>query len=539
MIWKLERGGLAEAFGSNNRDDLGVRFVDINEDGFEDLLVSNRNDYLVRLFDPATRSWTHEVVSGKRGDKPAEQELPPIVRADGSNNGFWVHQRQLVWMNEDTAKSKDLVERRSFEQLLTSSRRSDNPVRPDANNAPPAEATTSKNENRADKIVRPTNDSDGPKSPEASLKMMQVKLGYRIELVAAEPLVRDPVAFDWGPDGKLWVAEMADYPLGVPDGELDTENTENTEGTEKKKSEPQPSVKSVSSVSNKFDYKKGGGRVRFLEDTDGDGKYDKSTVFLDKLNFPNGVMPWRDGVLISAAPEVLFARDTNGDGRADEVKVLLTGFGEGNQQHRVNGFSWGLDNMVHCANGDSGGQIKVIGTVPRPSGSGPATTTRPLPNGRGTDAEFIGKVIDIRGRDFRWNPDTGELDPTSGQTQFGRNRDDFGNWFGNNNANPMYHFVLDDFYTRRNPHVALPDPRKQVSITPGPSPVFPISRTLSRFNDFAMANRFTSANSAMVYRDELLFERSRHAPRDELNAPLTSVRERTDVSGAFSSSRGA
>ncbi|MCX7420557.1 MAG: hypothetical protein NT013_13605, partial [Planctomycetia bacterium] len=110
-------------------------------------------------------------------------------------------------------------------------------------------------------------------------------------------------------------------------------------------------------------YKRGGGRVRFLEDTDGDGKYDKSTLFLDKLNFPNGVMAWRDGVLISAAPEVLFARDTNGDGRADEVKVLLTGFGEGNQQHRVNGFSWGLDNMVHCANGDSGGQTKVIGTV--------------------------------------------------------------------------------------------------------------------------------------------------------------------------------
>lgn len=72
-------------------------------------------------------------------------------------------------------------------------------------------------------------------------------------------------------------------------------------------------------------------------------------MFLDKLNFPNGVMAWRDGVLISAAPDVLFARDTNGDGKADEVKVLLTGFGEGNQQHRVNGFSWGLDNMVHCA----------------------------------------------------------------------------------------------------------------------------------------------------------------------------------------------
>ncbi len=208
-------------------------------------------------------------------------------------------------------------------------------------------------------------------------------------------------------------------------------------------------------------------------------------------------MAWRDGVLISAAPDVMFARDTNGDGRADEVKVLLTGFGEGNQQHRVNGFSWGLDNMVHCANGDSGGQIKVVSTVGVPTLGGRQDQQRPAKAGTPTD---------IRGRDFRWNPDTGELDPTSGQTQFGRNRDDFGNWFGNNNANPMYHFVLDDYYTRRNPHVAPPDPRKQVSVTPGPSPVFPISRTLARFNDFAMANRFTSANSAMVYRDDLLFE---------------------------------
>ena len=208
---------------------------------------------------------------------------------------------------------------------------------------------------------------------------MQVKPGYRVELVAAEPLVRDPVAFDWGPDGKLWVAEMADYPLGVGPGE-ETDNAdaslrspvaprqESRHGTDT----PSPinSAKKVDSrsadpVAERQGYKKGGGRVRFLEDTDGDGKYDKSTLFLDKLNFPNGVMAWRDGVLISAAPEVLFARDTNGDGRADEVKVLLTGFGEGNQQHRVNGFSWGLDNMVHCANGDSGGQIRVEGRVMR------------------------------------------------------------------------------------------------------------------------------------------------------------------------------
>src|SRR5207247_634804 len=141
--------------------------------------------------------------------------------------------------------------------------------------------------------------------------------------------------------GKLWVAEMADYPLGVGEGE----EADGFDAT-LKGAPISPKSAAANERSPRADFgevrphKLGGGRVRILEDTDGDGQYDKSTVFLDKLNFPNGVMPWRDGVLVSAAPDVLFARDTNGDGKADEVKVLLTGFGEGNQQHRVNGFSW-------------------------------------------------------------------------------------------------------------------------------------------------------------------------------------------------------
>ena len=504
--------------------DAGLRFIDLDEDGHDDIVFSNHERYGIWLWESLKTGWSREVLSGQRGGKPAEQELPPIVRADGSNNGFWVHQRQLVWMNEDTPKSdpKNLVERRSFDQLLGRARRGfPDPAAGPTEGLPdkPKDAKPSgdlrSSERRGQETLAERKD-DGPKSPEASLKLMQVKPGYRVELVAAEPLVRDPVAFDWGPDGKLWVAEMADYPLGMPEGEEGGSRIE--DGGSKTPRDPQ------SSILNPRPHKIGGGRVRFLEDTDGDGKYDKSTLFLDKLNFPNGVMAWRDGVLISAAPEVLFARDTDGDGKADEVKVLLTGFGEGNQQHRVNGFSWGLDNMVHCANGDSGGQIKVIalvptlrvGTPPRRSAASESKDVKTSADGRDAERqgarshaergneEWIGKVIDIRGRDFRWNPDTGELDPTSGQTQYGRNRDDFGNWFGNNNANPMYHFVLDDYYTRRNPHVAPPDSRKQVSITPGPSPVFPISRTLARFNDFAMANRFTSANSAMVYRDNVL-----------------------------------
>ena len=154
-----------------------------------------------------------------------------------------------------------------------------------------------------------------PVSPEDSLKKIHVPTGYRVDLVAAEPLLLDPVAFDWDERGRLWVVEMADYPLGM-DG----------------KGQP-------------------GGRVRILEDTTGDGRYDKSTLFADGLNFPTGILTWRDGCLITAAPDILFLRDRNRDGKADSQEKFFTGFNEGNQQLRVNGLRWGLDGWVYCANG--------------------------------------------------------------------------------------------------------------------------------------------------------------------------------------------
>ena len=181
--------------------------------------------------------------------------------------------------------------------------------------------------------------------------------------------------------------------------------------------------------------------------------------------------------MLFRSPQVFYAEDTDGDGKADLQEPLLEGFNEGNQQHRVNGLRWGLDNWLYLANGDSGGQIRSQKTQ---------------------------KVVGIGGRDVRFRPDTGELDAEAGQTQFGRNRDDWGNWFGGNNANPMWHYVMQDSYLRRNPHVAPPEIRQHVSVQPGASPVFPASRTLARFNDFNMSNRFTSACSPEVYRDNLL-----------------------------------
>jgi putative membrane-bound dehydrogenase-like protein len=284
-------------------------------------------------------------------------------------------------------------------------------------------------------------------SPTESLAKIHVPHGFHVELAAAEPLTMDPVAIDWDSSGRLWVVEMADYPLGL-DG----------------KGKP-------------------GGRIRVLEDTNHDGRYDKSTLFAEGLNFPTGLITWRDGVIVTAAPEILFLQDTNHDGRADVREVLFSGFLEGNQQLRMNGLRWGLDNWIYCA---VGGHYR---------GYGAATKIK---------SHKTGEEISLGSRDFRFRPDTGTFEPESGPSQFGRNRDDWGHWFGTQNSNPLWQYVLPDRYLRRNPHTPAADPVHQV-ITPVNPKVFPISAPEKRYHSYEHADRFTSACSGMIYRDTVLF----------------------------------
>ncbi|MBL8813084.1 MAG: neutral/alkaline non-lysosomal ceramidase N-terminal domain-containing protein [Planctomycetaceae bacterium] len=342
-----------------------------------------------------------------------------------------------------------------------------------------------------------------PKAPEDSLKCMTTRPDLRIVLAASEPLIRDPVAFDWDERGRLWVVEMGDYP-GTESGERKAESGELQQGTTDNATAP-----AFGSPRSAFPR----GRVRLLEDTDQNGVYDKATTFLDNLAFPNGIQCWRGGVIVTMAPEVFYAEDTNGDNVADVRKTLYRGFVEGNQQHRINGLRWGLDGWLYLANGDSGGVIEGTGTrwvdgILEESGERKAESGESQDTGTSAFGSPLSALapVSLRGRDLRINPDTNELDAVSGQTQFGRERDDYGNWFGNNNSNPIYQFVLEDQYVRRNPHARISQVIAQVSSIPGAAPVYPTSRTLARFNDFAYANRFTSACSTMIYRDAYLGE---------------------------------
>ncbi len=232
---------------------------------------------------------------------------------------------------------------------------------------------------------------ESPLSPDDALKSFEVADGLRVELVAAEPLVMSPCAMAFDERGRLFVAENRGYP-----------NMANP---------PQ-------------------GDIALLEDTDGDGRMDKRTVFADALTFPNGVLPWRGGVIVTCAPDVLFFKDTDGDGKADERKVLLTGFAtSGSTQLRVNCPTLGPDGWIYFAAGLSGGDI-----------TSPEHPDRP--------------ALKMMG-DLRWNPPTGDVENVDGRSQFGMSFDDFGRRFICMNRVPVQHVVLSSKILARNPHLAF------------------------------------------------------------------------------------
>lgn len=154
-------------------------------------------------------------------------------------------------------------------------------------------------------------------SAEQALETFRVAPGFRIEIVASDPLVFDPVAMAFGADGKLWVVEMRAF---MP----------NVDGT----GEDAPI-----------------GTVAFLEDTDGDGRMDKRTEFAGGFVLPRAVAPIADGVLVAEPPNLWFLKDTNGDGKADERTNIARDYGSpASPEHTANGLMWALDNWIYSAN---------------------------------------------------------------------------------------------------------------------------------------------------------------------------------------------
>src|SRR6185436_2673005 len=161
-------------------------------------------------------------------------------------------------------------------------------------------------------------------TPEEALATFKLAPGIKLELAAADPLIEDPVAISFGPDGRMWVVEMRGY---MPDLDGTAENAPV-------------------------------GRVVVLRDRDGDGRYDERTVFIDGLVLPRAILVVGDGVLVGAPPELAYWRDTDGDGKADKKVVVATDYGVAvdpkrpflaNPERAPNGLLWARDNWIYSA----------------------------------------------------------------------------------------------------------------------------------------------------------------------------------------------
>src|SRR2546423_4243037 len=210
-------------------------------------------------------------------------------------------------------------------------------------------------------------------SPQDSLKAIHLSDDFHIELFASEPDVMSPVEMVFDENGKIYVAEMLDYP-----------------------DDPAPGKPARS-------------RIRLLQDKDGDGKYEPTTIFADNVLAVSGIMPWKGGLIVTCAPDILFMKDTDGDGKADVEEVLYTGFAKSNHESRITNPRLGVDNWIICSNSGSNGRITCPKHPDMPS-------------------------VLVRGTDFRFDPISGKFEAASGPAQFGSTMDDFGARFISQNT---------------------------------------------------------------------------------------------------------
>jgi putative membrane-bound dehydrogenase-like protein len=274
-------------------------------------------------------------------------------------------------------------------------------------------------------------------APQKFMATARLSDDLKLELVAAEPNVVDPVAIAFDADGRMYVVEMRDYPV-----------------------QPRDAAKPL-------------GQVRLLEDLNQDGYYEKATLFADGLQYPTSVLPWRGGVLVTGPPDIVFMKDTNGDGVADVKEVLFSGFPVANTQHNINGLMWGLDNWVYGANGGNNGAAYFTKT--------PDKKTR------------------LQRMDFRFRPDTGEFRTSYESTGgFGIATDAWGRMFGTHNTNHFQHMVFRAEYLERAPDLVVPSARHQISDHESSAKLFQISEPETRVNHPEQAGRF-SAGCGLIY----------------------------------------
>ncbi|MBX3732333.1 MAG: HEAT repeat domain-containing protein [Verrucomicrobiae bacterium] len=265
-----------------------------------------------------------------------------------------------------------------------------------------------------------------PTEPSLAPATFELRPGFRVEPVATEPLVVSPVAVAVDEQARAYVVEMRDY------------------------SERRPERL---------------GRIRLLEDPDGDGQYDRATVFLDGLPWPTAITCWDGGVFLGVTPDILYAKDTDGDGIADVREVIFTGFASDyapyetnrlNVQAMLNSFHWGLDHRIHGATSLSGGSVRLVDS--------PFTRRwRAAAGGAPSGSEAEG-AVNLRGRDFSFDPRNLDLRAETGGGQHGMSFDDAGRKFVCANSDHLQLIAFNAEGRPPNPYVELPPARGSIAV---------------------------------------------------------------------------
>ncbi len=254
--------------------------------------------------------------------------------------------------------------------------------------------------------------------PKDAIGTWQVKKGFKLQLAAHEPQVRDPIAVCFDERGRMFVCEMIDY-------------------------------------SEMRDVTPHLGRISMLQDKDGDGYYETSQVFADDLAWPTAVIWANGGLYVGATPDIWRFEDKDGDGKAEVREKVFTGFGTGlkilNVQGLMNSFQWGQDNRIHLLAG--GGNRGVVTCLKRPDLKG----------------------VELGGKDFWFDPLTHEFGLEGGGAQYGMSFDNYGRKFGCSNSDHLQYWVYDEKYANRNPYYPMPRAKESIAADGGAAEVFRIS----------------------------------------------------------------
>jgi len=232
--------------------------------------------------------------------------------------------------------------------------------------------------------------------------------------VASEPLVCDPVDVVWDERGRMFVAEMRDYPLPADYGPLLS-------------------------------------RIRLLDDKDGDGVMDTSVTWADNLDHVQGLLPVNGGLLATTRNAILFLEDKDGDGKADEPKILFRSNDPRHNQLQISAPRWGLDNAVYLNNGLDAKEIY-------PEGNEDAKMT-------------------ITRLNLRYDPKSGNMGPVTGRGQFGASQDDWGRRFFCSNRNPDMFAVMEQAAIKQNPYAGITDGVEDIAPFGGVAKVYPLQLT--------------------------------------------------------------